>query len=183
MCPWRRASAGTQDSSLRYDSCLAAFRAADWTAAETSLGDLIRTYPTFVPAHLLLGGLYANRGRFDEAVEQAEAALRLSDLEPRAHLLLGMIAARRGREEDALQSLRRALYLDDTLGLAHFWLGNLYRDRGEIARACREYGIVVRDWERHTLDLCEEFALDLTAEQLVGFCHDSLLRLQEMAHG
>ena len=105
--------------------------------------------------------------------QQAESVLKLSDLEPRAHLLLGMIAARRQRHDEALQSLRRALYLDDSLALAHFWLGNLYRERGDVARACHEYENVVRDWERHTLQLTEEFASDLTAEQLVGFCSDT----------
>ena len=138
---------------------------------------LIRSCPTFVPAYLLLGGVYAHRARYDEAVVQAESVLHLTDLEPRAHLLLGMIAARRQRPEDALQSLRRALYLDDSLALAHFWLGNLYRDRGDFARACHEYENVVRDWERRTLSLTEEFASDSTAEQLVEFCRESLKRL------
>jgi chemotaxis protein methyltransferase CheR len=165
------------DTSARYDFCLAAFRAGDWASAETGLTALIRSCPTFVPAHLLLGGVYAHRARYNEAVAQAESVLRLTDLEPRAHLLLGMIAARRQRPEDALQSLRRALYLDDSLALAHFWLGNLYRDRGDFARACHEYENVVRDWERHTLSLTEEFASDSTAEQLVEFCRESLKRL------
>jgi len=129
---------------------------------------------------LLLGGLYANRGRFDDAVAQAEAVLKVSPLEPRAHLLLGMIAARRNREDEALQLLRRALYLDDSLALGHFWLANLYRERGDVARARQEYENVVRDWERHTLQLTEEFASDLTAEQLVGFCSDTLGRLQNV---
>jgi len=39
----------------------------------------------------------------------------------------------------------------------------------------------VRDWERHTLELTEEFASDLSAEQLVGFCSDSLERLQTVS--
>ncbi len=168
--------------SGQYGLCLERFRAGDWTGAETSLKGLIQSCPTFVPAYLLLGGVYAHRGRYDEAVGQAESVRRLSELEPRAHLLLGMIAARQGRQDEALQSLRRALYLDDSLALAHFWLGNLYRDRGDIARACHEYQNVVRDWERHTLDLTEEFASDLSAEQLVGFCSDSLQRLQD-PHG
>src|SRR5436305_1645157 len=73
---------------------------------------------------------------------------------------------------------RRVLYLDDSLALAHFWLGNLYRDRGDIARACHEYENVVRDWERHTLALTEEFATDLSAQQLVDFCRSSLQRLR-----
>ncbi len=170
--------ADTADLASRYDSCFAAFRAGDWDVAETGLSALVASCPTFVPGLLLLGGLYVHRGRFDEALLQAESVLKLSDLEARAHLLLGMIAARQNRGEEALQSLRRALYLDDSLALAHFWLGNLYRDRGDFARACQEYENVVRDWERHTLELTEEFASDLTAEQIVGFCSDSLERLQ-----
>ena len=162
----------------QYERCLAAFRAGDWTRAEVSLDALIESSPAFVPAHLLLGGVYAHRGRYEQALEQAERVLRLSDLEPRAHLLLGMIAARRGRLDDARHALRRALYLDDSLALAHFWLGNLYRDRGDIERACHEYQNVVRDWERHTLELTEEFASELSVEQLVDFCRRSLQRLK-----
>ena len=169
------ASAG---AAGQYERCLAAFRAGDWTQAEVSLDALIQSSPAFVPAHLLLGGVHAHRGRYDQALEQAERVLRLSDLEPRAHLLLGMIAARRGRLDDARHALRRALYLDDSLALAHFWLGNLYRDRGDIERACHEYQNVVRDWERHTLELTEEFASELSAEQLVDFCRRSLERLK-----
>ncbi len=161
-----------------YDVCLAAFRAGEWDSAESGLISLIASCPTFVPALLLLGGVYVHRGRLDAAVGRAEAVLKVSDLEPRAHLLLGMIAARRRCQDEALLSLRRALYLDDSLALAHFWLGNLYRERGDIARACHEYENVVRDWEHHTLQLTEEFASDLTAEQLVGFCTDALGRLR-----
>jgi chemotaxis protein methyltransferase CheR len=162
----------------QYDFCLAAFRAGDWDAAEAAITALVNSSPTFVPGLLLLGGLYVHRGRFEDAMGQAETVLKLSALEPRAHLLLGMIAARRQRHDEALQSLRRALYLDDSLALGHFWLGNLYRERGDVVRACHEYENVVRDWERHTFQLTEEFASDLTAEQLVGFCRDSLERLQ-----
>jgi chemotaxis protein methyltransferase CheR len=171
------------DRSLQYDACLAAHRATDWARAEALLRALTGSHPMFVPAQLLLGGLYANRGRFGEAAEQAETVLRLNDLEARAHLLLGMVAARQHRVDDAVQSLRRALYLDDSLALAHFWLGNLYRDRGEIARARLEYANVARGWVCRTLDFTEEFAPELTPEQLVGFCTDSLQRLEETTHG
>ena len=164
-------------ASGEYDRCLAAFRAERWTEAEALIEALIRSSPAFVPARLLLGGVYVHRGRYDEAFLQAEHALSLNDLEPRAHLLLGMIAARRGSPEEAQQALRRALYLDDSLGLAHFWLGNLYRDQGDTARACLEYESVVRHWERHTLELTDMFASDLNAAELVDFCQRSLRRL------
>ncbi len=49
-----------------------------------------------------------------------------------------------------------------------------------MLHARQEYENVVRDWERHTLQLTEEFASDLTAEQLVGFCRDTLDRLQNV---
>jgi chemotaxis protein methyltransferase CheR len=157
-----------------YDRCLAAFRAEHWTQAEALLDALIESSPAFVPARLLLGGVYVHRGRYDEAFAQAERVLHLTDLEPRAHLLLGMIAAQRGRPDEALQALRRALYLDDSLALAHFWLGNLYRDQGNTGRARIEYENVVRGWEQHTLELTEMFASDLSVEQLVDFCRRSL---------
>ena len=160
----------SEDAAVQYDGCLDAFRAGDWDAAESRLSALVASCPTFVPALLLLGGLYAHRGRLDEAIAQAAKVLQLSDLEARAHLLVGMIASRRRRFDEAVQSLRRALYLDDSLALGHFWLGNLYRDRGDIARACREYENVVCDWEQHTLQFTEEFAQDLTAEQIVEYC-------------
>jgi chemotaxis protein methyltransferase CheR len=169
------------DATAHYDVALAAFHAGNWGAAESALTDLVGACPTFVPGLLLLGGLYVHCGRLDDAVAQADAVLEVTDLEARAHLLLGMIAARRGQHDDAQQSLRRAVYLDDSLALAHFWLGNLYRERGELARACHEYENVVRDWEQHTLQLTQEFASDLTAEQLVGFCRDMLMRLRRAA--
>ena len=175
--PGTRNQRSVPDPSARYDACLALFRASEWDSAESSLTALLRSCPTFVPAYLLLGGVYAHRARYDEAVTQAESALKLTDLEPRAHLLLGMIASRAGRSDAARTSLERALYLDDSLALAHFWLGNIYRDAGDIARACGEYENVVRGWERHTLHLTEEFALDLTIEQIVEFCRASLQRL------
>ena len=49
-----------------------------------------------------------------------------------------------------------------------------------MLRARQEYENVVRDWERHTLQMTEEFASDLTAEQLVGFCRNTLDRLQNV---
>ena len=161
-----------------YEFCVAAFRAGKWDIAESALTVMIASCPTYVPALLLLGGVYVHRGRFDDAIAQADAVLKISDLEPRAHLLFGMIAARQGRDAEALQALRRTLYLDDSLALAHFWLGNLYRERGDLARACHEYENVVRAWEHHTLQLTEEFASDLTVEQLVQFCSDAVGRLR-----
>lgn len=162
----------------QYERCLAACRAEAWAEAEASLRALIASNPQFVPAHLLLGGVFAHRGRYEEASQQAEHVLRLNDLEPRAHLLQGMMAAGSGRLDEARGSFRRALYLNDSLALAHFWLGNLYRDSGDIDRARSEYENVVRDWERHTLDFTEEFASDLSAEQIVDFCRHALRRLQ-----
>lgn len=173
--PWVPAP---EQAAGQYDRCLAMLKAEEWTQAEAIVDALIQSSPAFVPAYLLRGGLYIHRGRYAQAEEQAECVLRLNDLEARAHLLIGMIAARDGRRDRAREALRRALYLDDSLALAYFWLGNLYRDRGDIERACGEYEQLIRRHERHTLEFTEEFASDLTAEQLVAFCRDSVQRLR-----
>jgi Flp pilus assembly protein TadD len=140
---------------------------------------LIRSSRTFVPGYLLLGGLYAQRGRYAEAREQAERVLGLNDMDARAYLLLGMIDARAGRSAEAVVSLRRALYLDDALALAYFWLGTLYRDRGDVDRACGEHLELVRRHEQHTLDFTEEFESDLTPAQIVHACLQTVRRLRE----
>jgi predicted Zn-dependent protease len=116
-------------------------------------------------------------GDLQRAEASLSALVSASPLEPRAHLLLGIIAIRQHRTEEAIQALRRALYLDGSLALAHFWLGNLYRDRGELERARCAYENVIRGWENQTLALTEELATDLSSEQLVAFCSDSLQRL------
>jgi chemotaxis protein methyltransferase CheR len=163
--------AATQDQSMsHFDACLNLFRAGAWEQAEASLAALIRSSPTFIRAHLLLGSLYANQARYDEALALAGQVLRLDELEAKAHLLVGMIEARRGRQQEALQALRRSLYLDNSLALAHFCLGNLYLEKGDNERASREYDNVLRSHARNTLDLPCELAVDLTVEQLVNFC-------------
>lgn len=166
------------DTGSQYSECLDAIRARAWDGAEASLRALTQSSPTFIPAYLLLGGLYANQGRYEEALDQAARALGVDLFEAKAHLLVGMIEARRGRQKEALESLRRALYLDDTLALAHFSLANLYRDQGDGERATREYRNVIRSHQRQTLQMPEEFATDLTLGQLLGFCRRSLQALK-----
>ena len=175
------AAATGEKATGQYERCLEAFRSGEWDQAERDLLELIRASWTFVPAHLLLGGLFAQRGRYAEARAQAEQVLGLDDMDARAYLLLGMIDARAGRSAEAIVSLRRALYLDDALALAYFWLGLLYRDRGDVDRACGEHLELVRRDSQHTLDFTEEFAPDLTPAQIVHACLQTVRRLREGA--
>lgn len=168
--PVSMAAATGPEADAEYERWRTAFQAGEWVSAQAGLEALVARHPDFVPARLLLGGLYAHRGRYEEALAEAAAVLRLDDLEARAYLLAGMIEARRGRADEALQALRRALYLNDALLLGHFWLANLYRDRGEWDRARLEYEQVVRRYDQRTFDLPDDFAADLTVAQLVDFC-------------
>jgi tetratricopeptide (TPR) repeat protein len=154
----------------QFDSCVAFLQDGAPERAEASLEELIRSSPTFIRAYLLLGGIYSNQARYDEAMALAARALKLDELEAKAHLLVGMIEARRGRQQEALQALRRSLYLDNSLGLAHFYLGNLYLEKGDNERASKEYDNVLRSYARNTLELPCELAVNLTVEQLLNFC-------------
>ncbi len=173
-------SPGPADGIAGYDECLARFRSGAWDETEATLRTLLHANPEFIRGHLLLSALHAHRGRYGDALAEAECALQLNALEGKAHLLVGMIEARRGRTDRAVDAFRRALFLDDSLVLAHLWLGNLYRERGDWERAAREYRNVIRAHQRHAVELPEEFGAELTVEQLVDACRRTL---QLLRHG
>ena len=134
------------------------------------------------------------------AIKTAVAAFCAGDLaraEAGARRAGGRVAARAARASAARHDCRapaahrrrrfsrcaaRSIWTS-SLALAHFWLGNLYRDRGELDRARCAYENVIRGWDEQTLSLTEELATDLSSEQLVAFCSDTLQRLTNGTNG
>ncbi len=90
-------------------------------------------------AHFQLAKLYANRGRFQMALQECEQALEIDALFALPYLLLGIIHYRSGEIEMAIENLRRALYNDKNLVLAHFYLAEAFKTSGETKRALREF--------------------------------------------
>ena len=79
------------------------------------------------------------KGRIEDAIEQAAAAVRLSPNSADAHGVLGAALARTTRSDEAITELQTALRLDPKLTQAHFNLGNVFLQHGDMINAIASY--------------------------------------------
>jgi tetratricopeptide (TPR) repeat protein len=97
--------------SPRGDRNLAAvqFQNGHYAEAAKSYADLVRQSPGDGALHASLGGALGALGRFDEALEELNAAVRLEPLNPEAYHNRGAIYERQGKPEAAVTEYRTAL--------------------------------------------------------------------------
>lgn len=95
--------------------------------------------PNSPKAHYDLAVTLANRGRFREAVQQYEDAVRLKDDFVEARLNLANCLARVGRTDDAIRQLQIVLTSTPASPAAHYNLGNLLLKTGQTEVAIRHY--------------------------------------------
>lgn len=95
-------------------------------------------------------------GRWREAEEQLEEALRLAEDEPKmtakAHLELARLLTARGRTADAASHLEAALAVDPRSVPAHLALGRLDQNQGRLEEALGHYA-AARSIERAVADI------------------------------
>ena len=108
---------------------------------------LLEKNPNDPSAHFQLAKLYANRARFQMAMQECEEALEIDPLFALPYLLLGIIHYRNDEHEMAVENLRRARYNDKTLTLARFYLARAFRETGETKRALAEFKAVISELE------------------------------------
>jgi Flp pilus assembly protein TadD len=87
-----------------------------------------------------LGTSYVRVGRFEEAVQHLEEALRLDPRSANAHNYLGGALLGLRRDEDALAHFRRAVALSPRDEHLHFNLAKALDQTGRSAEAIREFG-------------------------------------------
>jgi len=81
------------------------------------------------------GHALSKRGRFKEAAEQLEKALRLCPREPDTYNNLGSALKETGKIKEAIEIWRKALVLDPNHKLAHFQLGLTLSQQGNYEEA------------------------------------------------
>jgi tetratricopeptide (TPR) repeat protein len=91
-------------------------------------------------------------GRDDEAVEEHQAAARLSPSSPVLIGNLGTVYHEAGRLDEAVATLRRALSLNPSLGYVYERLADIARQRGDEAAATKELGQAEAGYLRRTND-------------------------------
>lgn len=83
---------------------------------------------------------FAGRGRLEEALEWASAAVEDDPMNPELRYYVALVLQELGRSDEAAANMERALYLDQSLAMAHFSLGLMARSRGDAANAQRHFG-------------------------------------------
>jgi len=120
----------------------------------------------------LVARAYANIGRFAEAREHCEKAIRRDRLNAQSHYLLSIILEQQGDDEGAVRSLRHALYIDHDYLLAYFALGNLSRQRGEQKEAEQSFANALRLLQRRDPHEVLPEAEGMTAGRLAQLIRD-----------
>jgi TolB-like protein/Tfp pilus assembly protein PilF len=104
--------------------------ACEWDAAERNLLRALDLKPSYAEAHAWRAHLLAARGRFDDALAEAERAQALDPLSVYIRTTLGFVLHLARRYEESDRTLRAAVELDEDRGLPLLFLAiNLLQQR------------------------------------------------------
>lgn len=90
-------------------------------------------------AHERLAGALIDNNRADEAIVQAELALKINPDNAEAENNLGVALARRGQPDAALEHFNRAFAVNAQLPRLEFNIANALAEKGDVAQATQHY--------------------------------------------
>ena len=159
-----------------FDKALSLARKKKYDNALKMLCELIAVDPFFIKAYILQISILINLNQLEKAEKICLKIIDTDQFCREAYLLSGLIAKLRSDEEDALKKFKKALYIKPSCWVAHFYSAEIYRSCGELEPAIREYGIVVKLFEKgeisdHGLTL---FPFSFTQEQMIHLCQYNL---------
>jgi len=96
---------------------------------------LLRSEPTNPLRHDAVGDLYLEAERYDDAIAEYRASLRLNDASATTHYNLGYALSIRGARDEAIVEFERATQLDPDYAQAHANLGALLQLAGRLDEA------------------------------------------------
>jgi tetratricopeptide (TPR) repeat protein len=94
-------------------------------------------------AHFRLGGVYIQVGRYDEAIEHLQEALKLSNQNMRELALLGYAYAVAGNHEKAREILNLLLYRSQQRYVSSYNLALIYTALGEFDTALDHLSVAI----------------------------------------
>lgn len=112
--------------------------AYDWATAERAFRRAVELNPSYAMARFYLANYLLARGRFDEAIAEAELSRALDPVAGIVESNAAFVYYHAGRHAEALDRCRRALEMEASLGAAHYDMGRVYLELGEHHRAIGE---------------------------------------------
>jgi len=105
--------------------------AADLTAAETKLRQVVERSPSSLEAYSLLGGIYIKQNKLDAARHEFETLAGRQEKPIGAHTIIGMLLQLQKQDDEALKAYQRALDLDPSSPVAANNVAYMLADRNQ----------------------------------------------------
>lgn len=104
----------------------------------------IEVYPT-AEAHTFLGWVYSFQNRYDEAIDECFAAIRLDPAFGNPYNDIGSYLIAKGDLYSCVRWFKRALQAEryESYTFPHFNLGRVYEQRGRLLEAAKHYGLAL----------------------------------------
>jgi tetratricopeptide (TPR) repeat protein len=112
--------------------------------AEVLLQQAVNCAPDFLRARADLVSVQLERDRFDEAIKNAEALIRIDETLPDSYLLLGNAFGSAGRYDEAVAAYEKTLELAPNHRGAYAGLGNMLKTAGRHDDAVAAYRASIR---------------------------------------
>ena len=112
-------------------------------AAKRSLEETIRNAPDFIPARMMLAGIFANEKNYDEAIAGLDKVLGQDGAHPEALLLSAQMRLAKGEKEKAILTLETVTRLFPRAAQAHHQLGAAHSANGETGKAAASFAQAV----------------------------------------
>ncbi len=112
------------------------------------LENAVRQDPQNADFRVAVAQRYLDEGYLDQALKQAQQALKIDDQLESAYVILGQIYVKKGNLQDAESNFRKVVelnqgnqfaYLNRQLQFAHYQLGQIAMERNDYATAVDEY--------------------------------------------
>jgi len=119
------------DVADAFQAAARAFRARDWKQAEALCQQVLAAKPRDADALHLLGVVFKETGRFEDAIATLREAIAQKPADPFQWMNLGEAYRKAERLTEAVECHRKAIGLNENIPEAHFNLGVTYRDLGQ----------------------------------------------------
>ena len=134
----------TEPTPKEVETLLAIYQSADMNNAEGIALELCNRYSSSAFCWKMLGSIYSQKGRFEEAVMAMTKSALLNPKDAEAHRNVGIILMNMGRLQEAEKHFQKSVELKHDYATAYSNLGQLYWQLGKMQEAENCFREVVR---------------------------------------